>query len=264
MNIVYLNELKEKGYSQSVRDYSPRGYHTVPVDEVKPGDEVLINNHWHTVIQGQAHVAYKHDLLKLCKSTCSVKDDSPRGYHDVPVDQIRPGDVVLVGFHHYKVRDLLYKLSCEDYSFDSTGEEHPRGESTYFYHSEEEAMETFASFKRSAEIEQKYRNSINLREFTVIDLDVMSLDEDLDWWELDDSLWVNMEHFVTSTEEEREIGDYEIIIPGTNVVMESNLTEDDALYIISKYNHEDRANKEEQIGYILRNTLTGEETLIDC
>lgn len=61
-----------------------------------------------------------------------------------------------------------------------------------------------------------------------------------------------------------KVDNYSIIILGTNVVVERDLTEADALDIIYKYIHEDRANKEEQIGYILRNTLTGEETLIDC
>lgn len=262
MNIVYLEELKEKGYSQTVRDNSPRGCHTVLADDVKIGDAVLINNHWHTVVEGQAHVVFKSTLKRIGR-IYRVKDDSPSGYHDVAVDQIRPGDVVLVGYRHFKVRDIQYKVTYTRYKYALESDKVIGGDS-YLFHTEEEAVKAFEFYKKSALDNQKHWNATSRNKFAIVDMDIVELDEDLDWWEIDDSLWINREHFVTSIEVEKELGDFEIIIPGTNVVMERDLTEADALDIIYKYIHEDRANKEEQIGYILRNTLTGEETLIDC
>lgn len=198
MNIVYLEELKEKGYTQSVRDYSPRGYHTVPVDEVKPGDEVLINNHWHTVIKGKAHVVYKSTLKRIGKSY-RVKDDSSNSYHDVPVNQIRPGDVVLVGYRHFKVRDILYKVTCATYEIEaSNDEEHCLGTNIAHYVMEEEAIRAIEFYKKGADETQKLWNAHGHKKFEVIDMDIVELDEDLDWWEIDDSLWINREHYVTS------------------------------------------------------------------
>lgn len=37
--------------SYSVKDDSPRGYHTVPGTELKPGDKIVINNYFHEIIE---------------------------------------------------------------------------------------------------------------------------------------------------------------------------------------------------------------------
>ena len=54
MRTITMKEVKEKinhGVSTfSKKDDSPRGCETVPAEEVKPGDKIVIDNHFTTVV----------------------------------------------------------------------------------------------------------------------------------------------------------------------------------------------------------------------
>ncbi len=55
-HIITLNEVKERANNGvttfSKKDNSPRGCKTVPVSEIKAGDEIVIDNYFTLVIEG--------------------------------------------------------------------------------------------------------------------------------------------------------------------------------------------------------------------
>lgn len=54
-NKITLSELRARGAeTQSKKDNSPRGYSCVPTDDIKPGDYVIIDNHFCEVVEDPA------------------------------------------------------------------------------------------------------------------------------------------------------------------------------------------------------------------
>lgn len=72
MDYITITELKNRGsQTASVRDYSPRGYKTISIDEVKPGDEVIIDNHFTTVTNDTYTEDVKH--FDRCRAELETK-----------------------------------------------------------------------------------------------------------------------------------------------------------------------------------------------
>lgn len=87
-NKITLSELRARGAeTQSKKDNSPRGYSCVPTDDIKPGDVVIIDNHFTEVVEDRRErAAVVADILSYLEdnsdvlSACVEQLDSYSGY----------------------------------------------------------------------------------------------------------------------------------------------------------------------------------------